>query len=97
MSTAGTVAELAEEVLVRQARYRAGETGETLEEAVEAVVNTTAGRMLVRIADGPYGDLSPEEWQVRLVEQRERDYRDRRMILGTIPASYRRIAEETAL
>ena len=84
MAAAGTVAELAEEVLVRQARYRAEETGELLEEAIRAVVNTTAGRMLAKLADGPYGDLSPEEWQARIAEQREEDYRDRRMICETL-------------
>ncbi len=78
--TATTVAELAEEVLLRQARYRAEERGELLEDAVVAVINTTAGRVLAKLADGPYRNLSPEEWQARIAEQREEDYRDRRMI-----------------
>ncbi len=84
MVAASTVAELAEEVLLRQARYRVEETGELLEEAIEAVVNTTAGRMLAKLADGPYGNLSPEEWQAQIAEQREEDYRDRQMICETL-------------
>lgn len=84
MAATSTVAGLAEEVLLRQVRYRVKETGEPLEEAVEAVLNTTAGRMLVKLADGPYGNLSPEDWQARIAEQREEDYRDRRMICETL-------------
>lgn len=84
---ANTVAGLAEEVLLRQARYRAEETAELLEDAVEAIINTTAGRMLAKLADGPYRDLSPEEWQARLAGQREEDYRDRRMICEALGAS----------
>lgn len=82
--TATTVAELAEEVLLRQARYRAEERGELLEDAVVAVINTTAGRVLAKLADGPYRNLSPEEWQARIAEQREEDYRDRRMICDSL-------------
>jgi hypothetical protein len=40
------VAEMADEVLARQARIRADRTGEPFEEAFEAVMSTEAGRQL---------------------------------------------------
>jgi len=50
------VAEMAEEVLERQARDRAERTWEPLEDAFEAVLGTEAGRQLEELRDGPHGD-----------------------------------------
>jgi hypothetical protein len=51
-----TVAEMANEVLMRQAKARADRGGEPIEEAMQAVVNTEAGRQLRELRDGPHGD-----------------------------------------
>jgi hypothetical protein len=40
------VGDMADEVLARQARVRAGRTGESIEEALKAVRNTEAGQQL---------------------------------------------------
>ena len=60
-----TVAEMANEVLLRQAKARADRSGEPIEEAMEAAVNTEAGRQLRELRDGPHGDEGVEEWQGR--------------------------------
>jgi hypothetical protein len=41
-----SVEEMANEVLMRQAKARADRTGESIEEAMEAVLNTEAGTQL---------------------------------------------------
>ena len=50
------VADMAEEVLERQASDRAERTGEPFEVAFEAVLKTEAGRQLEELRDGPHGD-----------------------------------------
>jgi hypothetical protein len=49
-----SVAEMANEVLVRQAKVRSDRTGEPIEEAMEAVLNTEAGTQLRELRDGPH-------------------------------------------
>src|SRR5918992_3018971 len=58
-----TVAEMAEEVLARQARARAERTGEPFEEALEAVRKTEAGRQLEELREGPHHHERAQEWQ----------------------------------
>jgi hypothetical protein len=48
------VGAMADEVLARQARARAERTGESFEEALEAVRNTEAGRQLEELSEGPH-------------------------------------------
>jgi hypothetical protein len=67
-----TVAEMANEVLMRQAKARADRSGEPIEEAMEAAVNTEAGRQLRELRDGPHGDEGVEEWQVGMARERAR-------------------------
>ena len=67
-----TVAEMANEVLLRQAKARADRSGEPIEEAMEAVLNTEAGRQLRELRDGPHGDEGVEEWQVGMARERAR-------------------------
>ena len=64
------VAEMAEEVLERQARDRAERTGEPLEDAFEAVLGTGAGRQLEELRDGPHGDERAQEWQENMRRER---------------------------
>ena len=68
-----TVAEMANEVLIRQAKARANRSGEPIEEAMEAVLNTEAGQQLRELRDGPHGDEGVEEWQVSMARERAQE------------------------
>jgi hypothetical protein len=68
-----SVEEMANEVLMRQAKARADRTGESIEEAMEAVVNTEAGTQL---REPPHGEESVEEWQVGMARERAEDLGD---------------------
>ena len=65
-----SVAEMANEVLMRQAKARADRTGEPIEEAMEAVLNTEAGQQLRELRDGPHAGEGVEEWQVGMAQER---------------------------
>jgi hypothetical protein len=60
------VAEMADEVLARQAKTRADRTGEPFEDALEAVMGTEAGRQLRELRDGPHREERAQEWQESL-------------------------------
>jgi hypothetical protein len=64
------VAEMAQEVLERQARDRAQRTGEPFEDALRAVLKTEAGRQLQELRRGPHGDEEAQRWQERLPRER---------------------------
>jgi hypothetical protein len=68
-----TVAEMANEVLIRQAKARANRSGEPIEEAMEAVLNTEAGQQLRELRDGPHGDEGVEEWQESMARERAQE------------------------
>ena len=67
MSEDRSVEEMASEVLMRQAKARADRSGESIEEAMEAVLNTEAGAQL---RDLPHDEDSVEEWQVGMARER---------------------------
>ena len=71
-----TVFEMVQEVLEHQARAMAFQTGQTLEAAMQAIVDTEAGRQLRELRDGPHRDEKAAEWQTSLLWQRieERHY-----------------------
>jgi predicted component of type VI protein secretion system len=75
-----SVEEMANEVLMRQAKVRAERSGEPIEEALEAVLNTEAGTQLRELRDVPHDEESVEEWQVGMAreraEEREKDLGD---------------------
>ena len=64
------VAHMAVEVLARQAEARAKRTGETLEEAQKAVLETEAGQQLTGLRDGTHRDEEAERWQDELAPKR---------------------------
>ena len=64
------VAEMADEVLVRQAKTRARRTGEPFQEALAAVMDTEAGRQLKELRDGPHHGETAQEWQEGLARER---------------------------
>jgi hypothetical protein len=68
-----TVAEMANEVLLRQAKARAERNGEPIEAAMSAVVGTEAGKQLRELRDGPHADEGVEEWQVGIAQERARE------------------------
>jgi hypothetical protein len=72
------VAELADEVLARQARDRARRTGEPFDRALEAVLGTEAGRQLEELRDGPHGEEEAQAWQEGLAEERAEERREER-------------------
>jgi hypothetical protein len=66
------VADMADEVLARQARARSQRTGESFEDALKVVLKTEAGRQLAELRDGRHGSWMAEQWQESLVHLRER-------------------------
>ncbi len=64
------VAHMAVEVLARQAEARAKRTGETLEEAQKAVLETEAGQQLAGLRDGTHRNEEAERWQDELAPKR---------------------------
>ena len=76
------VAEMADEVLARQANTRADRTGEPFEDAFEAVMSTEAGRQLKELRDGPHHDERVQEWQESLARERAEKRAD---ALGSSP------------
>ena len=65
-----TVNEMAQEVLSRQARTLAQRTGEPSVEALEAVVETPAGRQLEELRCGAHQDEEGRYWQANLLFER---------------------------
>ena len=70
MSEDRSVEEMANEVLMRQAKARADWSGESIEEAMEAVLNTEAGAQLRELRDVPHDEESVKEWQVGMARER---------------------------
>ena len=67
------VAEMAVDVLARQAGNRANRTGEPFEKAPKSVLETKAGEQLGELRDGAHRNEKAEQWQEDLVQQRTRE------------------------
>ena len=65
-----TVSEMAQEFLSRQARALARRTGGPFVEALEAVLQTLAGRQLEELRCGPHQDEETRYWQANLLFER---------------------------
>ena len=66
-----TVAEMAEEVLGRQAKAMVAQTGgQSFESALEAVASTQAGQQLRDLANGEHRNEKAQDWQVSVFEER---------------------------
>ena len=70
MRAAQTVNEMAEEILLRQARDLARRTGQPLVEAREAVLQTPAGVQLEELRSGPQQEEEALYWQANLLFER---------------------------
>ena len=73
MSEDRSVEEMANEVLMRQAKARADRSGEPIEEALAAVLNTEAGTQLRELRDVPHDQESVEQWQVGMARERAQE------------------------
>jgi hypothetical protein len=65
-----TVAEMAEEVLARQAKAMVAQTGELFESALEAAASTEAGQQLRELANGEHRLEKAQDWQGSAFEER---------------------------
>ena len=70
MQSEKSVAEMAEEVLCRQARARARRTGQSLAAARAAVLETPAGWQLEELRSGLHKDEEARYWQANLLFER---------------------------
>jgi hypothetical protein len=68
-----SLAKIANEVLMRQAKVRAERSGEPIEKAMEDVLNTEAGKQLKELRDGPHSEESLKEAQVVVVRDRAQE------------------------
>jgi hypothetical protein len=81
-----SLAQMANEVLMRQAKVRADRSGEPIEEAMEAVLNTEAGKQLKELRDGPHSEESLKEAQVGAARERAQErVEDLGKRLGEVP------------
>jgi len=65
-----TVSEMAQEALSRQARAMARRTGGPFVEALEAVLETPAGKQLEELRCGSHQDEEARYWQANLLFER---------------------------
>ena len=65
-----TVSEMAEEVLMRQAKAMARRGGRSMEDAHRAIVGTDAGRQLKGLANGGHRHEEARVWQARAYWER---------------------------
>jgi hypothetical protein len=72
------VAEMAVDVLARQAGDRAKQTGEPFDEALKSVLETEAGRQLGEVRDGSHRDERADQWQESLPRERAEERKRQR-------------------
>jgi hypothetical protein len=65
-----SVFEMVEEVLVRQAKYLADQTGQSFETALEVVADTEAGHQLRELANGEHCHEKAGDWQASMLRDR---------------------------
>ena len=90
------VAHMAVEVLARQAEARAKRTGETLEEAQKAVLETEAGQQLTGLRDGKHRNEEAERWQDELAPKRAKKRRQARQEERSLASLAQRLAQPDA-
>jgi len=71
-----TVSDMANEVLTRQAELRVEQTGEPLEEALEAVLKTEAGSQLRDLRNRRHRGERADEWQEDIARERAQERPD---------------------
>jgi len=68
-----SVEKMAHEVLMRQAKAQADRSGQYIEEAMETVLNTEAGKQLRELRDVPHDEESVKEWRVGMARERAQE------------------------
>jgi hypothetical protein len=68
-----SVSEMATEVLTREARARAEQSGESFEEALAAVLKTEAGSKLWNLTKSPHRNERAKDWQESLAWERAKE------------------------
>ena len=86
-----TVAEMAEEVLARQAKAMLAQTGQSFEGALKAVASTEAGQQLRELANAEHRHKKAQDWQVSVFVERAED---REMHLGIASDTLSRFVAE---
>jgi len=61
---------MVDEVLARWTKSRAAWTGESFGEALEAILDTEAGREMRELGSGPHRHERAEEWQAKVARKR---------------------------
>ena len=82
-----TVLEMVEEVLERQAKALADNTGQPFASALEIVASTEAGRQLRELRDGPNRREKARDWQADLAWGRAEEQLMSLMASGASPDS----------
>jgi hypothetical protein len=77
-----SVEDMVDEVLARQAAYRASQTGESFEDALETVIETVAGRQLQELRSGSHSQTKVDEWQTTVAGERAEVLREARRKLA---------------
>ena len=90
------VADMAVEVLARQAEARAEWTEEPLEEALKAVLETEAGQQLTGLRDGPHRDEEAKRWHDELAPKRAKKRREARQEERRLDSLAQRLAQPDA-
>ncbi len=82
MADERSVTDMVNVVLARQAAYRANQTGESFEDALETVIETVAGRQLEDLRRGPHRYTRADEWQTAVAKERAEALREARRRLA---------------
>jgi hypothetical protein len=77
-----SVEDMVDEILARQAAYRASQTGESFEDALQTVIETVAGRQLQELRSGTHSHTRADEWQTTVARERARALREARRRLA---------------
>lgn len=85
-----SVEDMVDEVLARQAAYRASQAGESFEDELETVIETVAGQQLQELRSGPHSHTRADEWQTTVAGERAEALREaRRRLAGHLAPSLR--------
>src|SRR5215211_4387284 len=80
------VADMAVDILARQAGDRTKRTGVPFEDALKVVLETEAGRQLGELRDGPHRNETADQWQEDLVQRRARERAEERRRVQDVAA-----------
>ncbi len=68
-----SVSEMATEVLTREAKARAEQSGESFEEALAVILKPEAGKKLWNLTESPHRNERAQDWQESLSWERAKE------------------------